>query len=177
MKPAGGKVAKSGKRSMSNFQMALAAAGLDQEPHFALGLQALKGEHRGAIRPKSPRRITGSLDLEKAMKSTDPRAPLWDYGIGLELANGNGEVAIWVEVHPASTSEVARVLKKLEWLESLVKKHKGLGALTERAVKNGLKAYHWLPTESGVHIHAHMPQARQLAARGLRMPCSPLFLP
>ncbi|MDP1611416.1 MAG: hypothetical protein Q8M11_10175 [Sulfuritalea sp.] len=177
MKARTGKDSNPVKKGKGQFQKAVAAAGLDQPPHSAHGLQALKNEHRAAIKPKAPRRITGSLDLDAAMAATAPHAHRWDYGIGLELADGSGEVAVWVEVHPASTSEVARVLKKLEWLKLQVQQHKGFSKLTSRTVDHDIAAYHWLPTESGVHIHAHMPQARLLALNGLRMPTSPLRLP
>lgn len=41
-----------------------------------------------------------------------PNASRWDYAIGYD------QKAWFVEVHPANTSNVKEMLKKVEWLES-----------------------------------------------------------
>lgn len=172
--------AKSVKKTValptSQFLKAVSKANLDTAC-VAPGLQALKGEHRFAIKPKAPRRLTGSVDIDAALSVAFPHDSRWDYGVGLLLADNKTEIAIWIEVHPATTGEVDRILSKLDWLKARLKHYVELGKLTAKAEENNVQPFYWLPTDSGVHIHAHMPQARRLAARGIPLPTSVLRLP
>lgn len=99
----------------------------------------------------------GSLYLEGAVPSAR-----WDYGIGIQ--RGNATEAVWVEIHPACTSEVGRVIDKLHWLKDWLRQQApDLWALTPS------NAYYWVAT-NGVHITRDSPQARSLAQAGLTMP-------
>lgn len=160
----------------SQFLKAVAKAGIDSA-YAQAGLKAIKGEHRAAIKPKATRRLTGSMDMDAALSAEFPQDSRWDYGVGLLLADNKTEVAIWVEVHPATTGEVSSMLSKLAWLKTRLKQYADLGKLTARAEKNNVQPFYWMPTDSGVHIHAHMPQARRLAAQGITLPVSVLRLP
>jgi hypothetical protein len=134
------------------------------------GKQALKSEHRDQVTCPQPRRFTGSIDLEAALLQDSATAPSnpWDYGIGFRERTGQ-EVAIWVEVHPASTAEVSTVLKKYgglrDWLRD---KAPALNALSQGS-SLGVN-FVWLATEAGVHIPPGSPQARKLRQAGLATP-------
>lgn len=90
---------------------------------------------------------------------------LWDYGLGFRQLNGQ-EVAIWIEVHTASTTEVSVVLRKHAWLRGWLRDE--APALDELTQQGG--RFVWLATEAGVHIQANSPQARRLRQAGLDLP-------
>lgn len=99
----------------------------------------------------------GSIYLEESILSAR-----WDYGIGIK--KDKKIEAVWVEVHPAYTSEVDRVIEKLRWLKDWLRQQApDLWALTPS------NAYYWVAT-NGVHITRDSPQARSLAQAGLTMP-------
>jgi hypothetical protein len=134
------------------------------------GKQALKGEHRDQVACRDPRRFTGSVGLEAALNTSQGQMAMnpWDYGIGFREGDGR-EVALWIEVHPASTTEVSTVLKKLAWLQNwLSREAPALHALTSS--RSAGKSYFWLATTSGVHITDTSPQARRLRLAGLDLP-------
>jgi hypothetical protein len=106
--------------------------------------------------------LTGSVALDDVLKTKYPNDPRWDYGIGPR--KGKREAAVWIEVHPASTSEVTTVLKKLQWLKnSLRNQALPLDKLTSA------QSYYWMATR-GVHVRPGSPQARQLQLAGLPTP-------
>jgi hypothetical protein len=106
--------------------------------------------------------------LDDGLKAKYPNDPRWDYAIGLK--KGKPEVAVWIEVHPASTSEVATVLKKLQWLKKWLKNQ-----APKLATLTAAQSYYWAAT-SGVHIRPGSPQARQLQLAGLALPRSRVVL-
>jgi hypothetical protein len=169
-------VKKAATSPASQFLKAISKANLDTAC-VGSGLKAIKGEHRAAIKPKATRRLTGSVDMDAALSTALPHAHRWDYGVGLLLPDNKTEIAIWIEVHPATTGEVDCILSKLDWLKARLKQYVAMGKLTAKAEENNVQPFYWLPTDSGVHIHAHMPQARKLAARGIPLPVSILRLP
>jgi len=129
---------------------------------YQSGLDALTKAHHSRVDPK-PCEAIGSVNLEQALKSQFPNSPLWDYGIGLQ--RGNRAFAIWLEVHPANTSNVEEVLKKLGWLKDWLKQNApDLWKLTRQE-----DSYYWVATD-GVHITRDSPQARRLSKAGLSMP-------
>jgi hypothetical protein len=83
---------------------------------YCPGMKALKEVDRKRLMLKTPSNITGSTDLDAALKELEPDSARWDYGIGMKK-NKNEEEAIWVEVHPASAGEVKKMKKKLQWLQ------------------------------------------------------------
>jgi hypothetical protein len=131
------------------------------------GKQALKGDHSNQVTCQDTRRFTGSVDLEAALMQDSAKAQshLWDYGLGFRQPSGQ-EVAIWIEVHTASTTEVSVVLRKHAWLRGWLRDEApALNALTQRGGR-----FVWLATEAGVHIQANSPQARRLRQAGLDLP-------
>lgn len=73
------------------------------------GLQAL-GRDARRIRVSESRKINGSINLDRSLEKRYPNDNRWDYSFGYKNRS------YFVEVHPAYTSEVEVVLKKLEWL-------------------------------------------------------------
>lgn len=71
--------------------------------------------------------------------------PRWDYGLGYQMKGRLAECAIWVEVHPATTSEVRAIVKKLDWLQEWLRSNAGelqkLTALAEPEYR-----YTWIAT-------------------------------
>jgi hypothetical protein len=128
---------------------------------YHAGLKALTAAHRKRIQ-QGEARILGSINLDGALCQRYPNEPRWDYGIGIQ--KGSKPFAIWVEVHPASTSNVSEVLLKLRWLKGWLS-----GQATQlHALTPPQRAYHWIATD-GVHITPNSPEARQLAQAGLTM--------
>ena len=140
------------------------------------GLQALKRADRSRVTCTEPRRLTGSVNLDSALarETQHANAPRWDYGIGYKPGRA-AERAIWVEVHPASTSSVREVINKLNWLRTWLREDApGLASLT---VSSGnIRPFVWIAT-AGVHIPRNSRQARQLSEAGLAMPRRFLQLP
>jgi hypothetical protein len=75
------------------------------------GLQALKRSDTGKVTASDTRKIDGSVDIDAAVKTLYPDANRWDYAIGYDSK------VCYVEVHPAYTSEIDIMLKKLSWLK------------------------------------------------------------
>ena len=110
------------------FEEAVEAASAPVCEAFEPGKQALKAGHRQQVTCSDPRCFTGSIDLDGALKNTvtHRQANRWDYGIGFREDDGR-EVAIWVEVHPASSREVPTVLQKHRWLLGWLRQEAGGG--------------------------------------------------
>jgi hypothetical protein len=129
------------------------------------GLQALEKKDRGRVNCKDPRRLAGSVNLDEALKRVDPNGNRWDYGIGVRRKGGKEEV-FWVEVHPASTSDVGKVLTKLEWLDDWLSKK--APALRKLTAKNG---YVWIASgEVDIRLLKGSSRGRLLAEAGLEFP-------
>lgn len=124
---------------------------------FQEGLGAVKGEHRRKISSSNPREWSGSVNLDDCYFQRR-QLPSFDYLIG------HREQALFVEVHPATTGEVDRMIAKKNsmhsWLNDDAKEIKKI--LIE-------KPYIWLST-GGVKILSNSNYARRLAQSGIRFP-------
>lgn len=119
------------------------------------GLQALESKDAGKVKPQNPRKLSGSVYLDKCLKTTNPHDARWDYVIGYS------EKAYFVEVHPANTSNVDEVVKKKKWLDVWLKTN----ALDLKAMMAGTSYYR---IASGkVAILPNSPQARKIAKNKL----------
>lgn len=78
---------------------------------YQSGLTAM-GRLSNRVQAKNSRLLHGSVDLDSATQYTHPQDSRWDYIIGY-----NHE-AYFIEVHPASSSEVSTVVKKMQWLQN-----------------------------------------------------------
>lgn len=83
---------------------------------WCAGLQALRPEDRPHIEAEDPRKLTGSVDIDKAYQKLMPQDNRWDFGIAFQHSDRKEEVVYWVELHTASDSQVKVVIKKAEWL-------------------------------------------------------------
>jgi hypothetical protein len=128
------------------------------------GLQAL-GTNSKRVTVAKPRKAVHSIALDESLKAQYPNAPRWDYGIGLQ--ENKVERIAWVEVHPATSSEVDAVLKKLAWLKTWLAQHADPCHKTPAT-------FHWVATDAGVYIDT--ARRRRLNAAGLEMPQSQLRL-
>nr|WP_294775931.1 hypothetical protein [Prevotella sp.] len=119
------------------------------------GLQALESKDAGKVKPQNPRKLSGSVYLDKCLKTTNPHDARWDYVIGYR------EKAYFVEVHPANTSNVDEVVKKKKWLDVWLKTN----ALDLKAMMAGT-SYYWIASGK-VAILPNSPQARKIAKNKL----------
>lgn len=131
---------------------------IDKKPElteaYREGLQAIKGGHRSKIKPQDTRKLEGSIDIDQALQKKDPHAARWDYLIGYD------STLHFIEVHPAESSNVDEVLKKLAWLE------KWLGVrLDKNHCPKHIKC-HWIAT-NGIGILPHIPSAKKISQLGL----------
>jgi hypothetical protein len=165
----------SASKKTSGFQSAAAAAGLSPQA----GKQAVEGAYSAQVRVIKGAVFSGSVDVDTHFQAAEPQSHRWDYGIGVQLANGQ-EMVCWVEPHPASsTGQVANMLGKLAWLRRKLdtQAFKKLKAMTHGPGRTG-SPYYWLRTVSGeCRISANSKEARLLALNGLRMPSQHLTLP
>ena len=126
------------------------------------GLQALREIDRKRVSCRDSRKVTGSLDLDGALKAERPHEPRWDYGIGYR------EGVVWVEVHPASSSHIGDVIAKHDWLKAWL--------------RDEAPRLHELPREfvwvasGAVSLPPGSPQRRRLAQAGIRFAGSHLAL-
>lgn len=124
------------------------------------GLQALRQADHRHIQPAESRHLSGSVNLDEALKHRYPSDQRWDYGIGYRSPNGSSETVYWVEVHPASSGEVKEVLGKLAWLKNW---------LGEKAPKLNAMRREFVWISSGVtSLTLSSTQAKRFALLGLR---------
>jgi len=158
-----------------DFEAAVKQAAAPLSAAFRDGKQALKHEHRTLVTCKRGK-IVGSIDIDGTL-AREPEhrdAPRWDYGLGYRAPN-DSNCALWVEVHPASTSNVAEVIAKLRWLRGYLASNAASLLKLSRAASP--KPFVWIATEAGVHMTPNSPQARRLRLEGLDMPRRRLELP
>ena len=148
------------------FEQAVEAAPHPVNGEFCEGKQALENNHRRLVTCGDTRRLTGSIDLDAALRRQRPNDPRWDYGLGYKPTSAP-EHAIWVEVHSAKTSEVSPVLRKLQWLKDWLNgEAEHLRRLTDRA--SGDIRYVWIASGKN-KIPSNSPQARKLNQSGLSL--------
>lgn len=76
------------------------------------GLHALKHSDRSYICIQNPRSCNGSVYLDNCLLNSHTADNRWDYTIGI------GNRAFFIEIHPAETSEVDVMIRKLLWLKN-----------------------------------------------------------
>lgn len=119
------------------------------------GMQALQKKDKRLVQTKSSA-CNGSINIDACLRDSCPNDNRWDYGLDIN------EQGIFVEVHPAHTSEVDTVLTKLSWLKSWFSRNcSDFSRLS--------KSYYWLASGS-VAIRRGSPQARRLSKEGISGP-------
>lgn len=124
--------------------------------HVCKGLQAL-GKHSSCVEQQHGRAMA-SVNLDTALAPSQPDDPRWDYGV--EVVHNQQTRLVWIEVHPAMSSEVDTVCRKLQWLRQFLAQ--------SRSCQNQSKEFYWVATDAGVHIDP--TRQRRLAAAGLKKP-------
>jgi hypothetical protein len=126
------------------------------------GLRALTASHSGKVKLIDTRcRWTGSVNLDASLTTRYPNDARWDYAIGYGR-QGQPDGVAYVEVHAANTGQVQTMLNKHTWLRSWIRTSAPKLELLRPV------SYHWVPT-NGIHITQGTPQARRLAASGIRV--------
>jgi hypothetical protein len=104
---------KKRRKASNSFRQAVQNTHELGEDAYCSGLRALTdSDSRRIVSGKVP--ILGSVNLDAALRQHYPNDARWDYGIGIQKGK---PWTLWVEVHPADTSNVDEVLKKLTWLK------------------------------------------------------------
>jgi hypothetical protein len=129
------------------------------KPALRDGLQAMKGSDAARVTAKDASRLTGSIDLDAALKTAEPTAARWDYGVGCTRANGRGDHAHWIEIHPCKAGEVRAVEAKLRWLRVWLNGH--ATALSQLPAQ-----FVWV-SSSSTSLSPRAPARRKLAQKGL----------
>lgn len=118
------------------------------------GLSALRSSHRRKVLDKNAKQ---SCDIDARYADAKPGSPRWDYVVE---RSGQRRTGACIEVHPASTGEVAALIAKKQWAES---------KLAADVPHLQITRWHWLAT-GGIHITVTSPQARRLATAGIERP-------
>lgn len=128
----------------------------DVRGHFCNGLSAM-GANSVKVKPNNNKLIDGSLDIDSATHSLYPNESRWDYAISY------GNNVYYIEVHPANTSNVSEVIKKLQWLKRwLETKAPLIKALSSQ------NCFYWIFTNKYA-ISRGSHQERMLAMRGIKI--------
>ena len=159
------------------FKQAVKGAPPPVDDAYRNGIQALNKGHRKYMECSDANRLTGSIDLDAALRQVPEHASAsrWDYGIGYRPKR-EPEQAVWVEVHSANTSQVSVVLRKLQWLRDWLNGDDAeqLKQMTD-AADSGIR-FVWVAS-NGVKILKNSPQSRRLSMSGIGNPVPRLQLP
>ena len=101
-------------KAVNKFKEAVESTA-DVKDGYCQGLKALKKADRSKVRCSDTKKLDGSLDIDTMVKTLYPDSERWDYAISY-----SGKIC-YCEVHPAETSEVAKMIGKLEWLKQWLK--------------------------------------------------------
>lgn len=123
------------------------------------GLRALSRASRSRVCAADAHRITGSVDLDSALKGAFPNAARWDYGVGYSADSRLADAVHWIEVHPSSHGEVKVILNKFQWLR------KWLQANCDSLLDLS-QSYVWVSSGSTT-LSPASPDRRRLAAQGI----------
>jgi len=103
---------------------------------YCVGLRAL-GKNSVCVKVADSHCLEGSLDIDSEVKNLYANQNRWDYSVGY-----SGK-AYFIEVHPASSSDVRVVLAKLAWLKQwLIQKAPALNNMKSP------KPFYWVQTKS-----------------------------
>jgi hypothetical protein len=125
------------------------------------GLGALTASDKSHVSKRSSTRLVGSLDIDKALKPSQPNAHRWDYFVGVQEEN---KIRIhWIEIHPASsTGNIAEIEAKMSWLVRWMKTTP-LVCYPRNLV--------WIASGKSAFNSRH-PGMKKLASHGLIFKCS-----
>lgn len=130
---------------------------------YKSGLQAL-GANSSKVLVKETRMLTGSVDIDSCLKKLYPNENRWDYVFGY-----NKQI-YYLEVHPATTGEVKKIVEKIKWLTSWIKSSaKNLEDLMKQS------SFHWVSSgNTDPAFRKTNKYSRILSQNGLSIPRSKL---
>lgn len=128
------------------------------------GLQALRNRDRNSVLVGNSRILSGSVDIDQALKETRPRESRWDYCIGVKHGRGSDSV-VWIEVHPANSLSVSDMIAKARWLITWL----GVEGKPLMELVDGRPDLRWVPT-GRVAIRRGGKEHHQLAKAGIGFP-------
>jgi len=122
------------------------------------GISALSKDEKKKVELYDSKKCEGSLNIDECLHKNNKYAGdnRWDYAIGYD-----GKV-YFVEVHSAITSQVSKVLKKLEWLKNWL-----IQSAPEINKLKAERSFYWLQS-NGYHILRNSVQERLVNQKGLR---------
>ena len=82
---------------------------------FRVGKQAIKNADRNKVDVAESKKLQGSLDIDRQVKTLYPMDPRWDYALSY------ADKIYYFEIHPAETSEIDKVVSKVKWLKNWLK--------------------------------------------------------
>ena len=141
--------------SVYDFQQAVEKT-QDIASGYKPGLQAIEKKYRNKISLDSSL-LNGSVDIDSQVKALYPESSRWDYVIGYN------NMAYFVEIHPASTTEVLTMLNKVSWLEEWLENQ---APLLQQIRKD--KSLYWIPS-GNCKILKGSPQEKKLAQSNLKI--------
>lgn len=141
----------------SEFQIAVEETA-EISSAYKAGLQAVKKCDKQKISASDLHKLNGSVDMDNAVKDLYPEENRWDYAIGYD------NKVCFIEVHPAFTSEVETMLKKLAWLKQWLKNK----APKLSSIEKTQEPYIWLSTK-GIHILPNSSYSKKLATSGIKL--------
>ncbi len=129
---------------------------------FKDGLQAL-GSNSSKIKGYAKGDLVGSVNIDTCLKNRYPNASRWDYVFGCN------DRIYYVEVHQGKTSEVTKIVEKLNWLKQW---HKTAATSLENLKDRSI--YHWVSTKGTASIAKGSRHRRRLDQNGIRGPSAVL---
>ena len=126
---------------------------------YCPGKSGILKKERNKVELKDSQKCGGSLYIDQCLSDQGlyPNDNRWDYAIDYD-----GKVYFF-EFHPAKTSEVSTVLRKLDWLKYWLH-HK---APEINALKATTKTpFYWVQS-NGYHIPPNSPQGKTVLQKGL----------
>lgn len=144
------------QQKISTFERAVKATP-DVSDSYQKGLDAF-GVYKVKIKVPDSKKIDGSLDIDAATVQSYPHDNRWDYALCYD-----GEV-FYIEVHSAITSEVSKMIQKLQWLKKwLFEKAPAINKLTTKTKS----PYYWIQSSNN-SIPKHTPQYRRVVQNKIR---------
>lgn len=98
------------------------------------GLSALKANSK-YVRVTNTKLLDGSVDIDEAVRDKYPEDSRWDYVVGYE------NEAFFIEVHPAATSNVDDMVKKVKWLKNWL-----ASSAPDLKSLHKIEVYYWIPS-------------------------------
>lgn len=132
------------------------------ENFFANGLGALKKNERKSVKVPDTSMLCGSVDLDNAAKEMFPHENRWDYALEYD-----GTI-FFIEIHPASTSEIDCIVKKVDFVTKWLKEH-APEILALPLKNNQVRQFYWVSSgNTDLRITPKSQQARKLALRNIQ---------